>query len=124
MSSPTLPTALSDLARQYELAEDVAAIASNSRARSFGIVSHRCHTLVSTSLGTALLLLLTAGCASFNQPPFSAQQKKAATGWSIQYSPSMPSGPTVGGPGSWYFDFPLTRTIRRAFPTLTSTASP
>ncbi len=59
-----------------------------------------------TSLGTALLLLLTAGCASFNQPPFSAQQKKAATGWSIQYSPSMPSGPTVGGPGSWYFDFP------------------
>jgi hypothetical protein len=30
----------------------------------------------------------------------------AAKGWSIQYSPIMPSTRTVGGPGTWYFDFP------------------
>ena len=58
----------------------------------------------SLRLGAALLLLLTVGCASVNNQAFPANQ--SATGWSIQYSPGMPSRPIAAGHGAWYFDFP------------------
>ena len=56
-------------------------------------------------LGTALLWLLLIGCGSPNQQP-SSRGSQSAPGWSILYSPGMPSRPTAGGSGTWYFDFP------------------
>ena len=58
----------------------------------------------SLRLGAALLLLLAVGCAPVNNQSFPANQ--SAAGWSILYSPGMPSRPTAAGPGAWYFDFP------------------
>lgn len=51
-------------------------------------------------------LLLAMGCGSFNQRS-SSGNTESTPGWSIQYSPSMPNDPTIGGPGTWYFDFPV-----------------
>jgi hypothetical protein len=48
---------------------------------------------------------MATGCGSPGSQSVSPASH-AAKGWSIQYSPSMPSTPTVGGPGTWYFDFP------------------
>jgi len=45
-------------------------------------------------------LLVATGCGSSNQPLSSGN-------WNIKYSPNMPSDPTMGGPGIWYFDFPV-----------------
>jgi len=58
-------------------------------------------------VGIAFLMFLVAGCGGGapGSQSFPAGSH-AANGWSIQYSPSMPSAPTVGGPGAWYFDFP------------------
>ncbi len=55
--------------------------------------------------GVVFLLLMATGCGSSNERSSSANQG-ATAGWRIQYSPSMPPDPTLGGPGTWYFDFP------------------
>ena len=52
----------------------------------------------------ALLGFLVAVCWPFNQPSLQAHTPTA--NWSIQYSPGMPTRPTAGGLGTWYFDFP------------------
>jgi hypothetical protein len=51
-------------------------------------------------------LLLATGCGSSNQRSSLGNTQGSTPGWNIQYSPSMPSDPTMGGPGIWYFDFP------------------
>jgi len=56
-------------------------------------------------VGIAVFVFMATGCGSPGNQS-SGPASHAAKGWSIQYSPSMPSTPTVGGPGTWYFDFP------------------
>jgi len=56
-------------------------------------------------VGIAFLIFFLTGCGSPGNQSF-GPASQAAKGWSIQYSPSMPPTPTVGGPGTWYFDFP------------------
>ncbi len=56
-------------------------------------------------VGIAFLIFLVTGCGSPGNQSF-GPASQVAKGWSIRYSPSMPPTPTVGGPGTWYFDFP------------------
>jgi hypothetical protein len=57
-------------------------------------------------VGIAFFVFMATGCGSPGNQSFGPPASQAAKGWSIQYSPSMPSTPTAGGPGTWYFDFP------------------
>jgi hypothetical protein len=56
-------------------------------------------------VGIAFFVFMATGCGSPGNQSF-GPASHTAKGWSIQYSPSMPSTPTAGGPGTWYFDFP------------------
>jgi len=55
----------------------------------------------------AVILGFTMGCGSVNDPSAVPGLKNSAAGWRIQYSPSMPPDPTLGGAGTWYLDFPI-----------------
>jgi hypothetical protein len=57
-------------------------------------------------VGIAFFVFMATGCGSPGNQSFGPPASHAAKGWSILYSPSMPSTPTAGGPGTWYFDFP------------------
>ncbi len=63
----------------------------------------------------AVILGFTMGCGSVNDPSAAPGLKNSAAGWRIQYSPSMPPDPTLGGPGTCTSTSLPTLTIQVAF---------